>query len=498
MSARADVCLIAEGSYPYITGGVSSWTHQLIRGLPDVRFALVSLVPDLDFAKETRYELPPNVVKRQDIVLFPPEEPAAKPARCSREWTAAVETMHAVRGAKRCPYFAAVERLMREGGYTAAGLLAARATWDLVQAIYTREGRKASFLDYYWTWRAIHAPLFRVMECSLPDAAVYHAVSTGYAGFAGAIARLRTGAGYMLTEHGLYTREREIEIAQADWIYQPPIRGSSFAPRDGFFHDWWRAKYQFLEKLSYQQADRVLTLHGVNARAQIAAGVPPAKLRVVPNGVRVQPFLAARGRDRSRTDHLEVALVGRVVPIKDVLTFLRGVHLARLQAPLSAYVLGPLDEDPAYFEECRALVRLLGLEDVVSFPGKVSVPEWMGRVDLVVSTSISESQPLALLEAMAAGVPIVATNVGACREMLEGREGEDALLGPSGLVVPVVTPAAVAEAIVALSGDPARRAAMGQSGIRRVERFYVEERLLAAYQGLYRELARPLGAAETA
>jgi glycosyltransferase involved in cell wall biosynthesis len=489
VTVPVDVCLIAEGSYPYIIGGVSSWTHQLVCGLPDVRFALVSLVPDKDFTSEQRYAVPDNVVVRQDVVMFPAEGPQVKGAGLSRELISAIEAMHAASLATRCPFFATVEQLLRSGGQTAAGLLAARATWDLIQSIYRKSGRHVSFLDYYWTWRAIHAPLFRLLEAQLPAARVYHPISTGYAGFAGAIAGLRTGAGVVLTEHGLYTREREIEIAQAPWIYEPPARGSAFAPRDGFFHDWWRAKYQFLERLTYDRANCVVHLHGVNAQAQIDAGADPSKIVVVPNGIRIERFIAARERRQSTTRPFEVALVGRVVPVKDVLTFLRAVHLAAHEVPLVAHVLGPTDEDPVYYQECLSLVKLLGLENVVDFPGKVDVATWLARVDLVISTSITESQPLALLEAMAASVPVVATDVGACREMLEGRPGDDALLGASGVVVPVVSPGLVAAALVELSRDPARRQIMGESGVRRVERFYTEERFLAAYRSMYRGLA---------
>lgn len=490
-SPRLDVCLLVEGSYPYITGGVSSWTHQLIKGLPDLRFGLVSIVPDEAFTEVVRYEMPPNVVSHQKIYLFPPSEPAGKGARLGKELRAAIEVMHGATGEARCPFFATVERLMRAGGHTAAGVLAAKASWDLLQTIYRQHHRNVSFLDYYWTWRAIHAPLFRLMEAEYPAAKVYHAVSTGYAGFAGAIAELRgNGPGLLLTEHGLYTREREIEIAQATWIYEPPTRGSAFAPRDGFFHHWWRNQYQFLERMTYSRAARIVTLHGVNAKAQLEAGADPKKIAVVPNGIRTELFEGARGRDRAHDGELAIALVARVVPIKDVLTFLRAVQLIAHEIPVKAFVLGPTDEDPAYLEECMSLVRLLNLDTRVLFTGKVDVSEWLAELDLVISTSISESQPLVLLEAMASGVPVVATDVGACREMLEGRPGEDALLGPSGEVVPVVSPARVADAVVTLARDPARRAAMSASGIRRAERFYSEARFLGSYRSLYQEHAK--------
>jgi glycosyltransferase involved in cell wall biosynthesis len=119
----------------------------------------------------------------------------------------------------------------------------------------------------------------------------------------------------------------------------------------------------------------------------------------------------------------------------------------------------------------------------------VQVDEWLPKLDLHVLTSISESQPLAILEASAFGLPTVSSDVGACREMLEGRPGKDALLGPSGLVTPVASPEATAAAIVTLAGDPRRHAAMALAGRRRVDAFYRIEDFFAAYRRLYGELS---------
>src|SRR3546814_18617729 len=87
-------------------------------------------------------------------------------------------------------------------------------------------------------------------------------------------------------------------------------------------------------------------------------------------------------------------------------------------------ILGPFDEDPGYCQECRDLVAMLGLGETVKFMGQVKLDDWLGRIDAIVLTSISEAQPLVILEAGAAGVPTVATDVGACREMILGPPDE--------------------------------------------------------------------------
>src|SRR5690349_18380844 len=91
----ADICLILEGSYPHVLGGVSSWTHALIKSAPDLSFHLVSVVADQK-PRRVLYELPRNVVACTDLPLdsaFPGRQPNASHARAILELSAALETM---------------------------------------------------------------------------------------------------------------------------------------------------------------------------------------------------------------------------------------------------------------------------------------------------------------------------------------------------------------------------------------------------------------------
>ena len=84
--------------------------------------------------------------------------------------------------------------------------------------------------------------------------------------------------------------------------------------------------------------------------------------------------------------------------------------------------MGPSDEEKEYAKECLELVELLGVEDVI-FTGKVDVTEYLGRMDMTILTSISEGQPLTILESFAAKKPVIATDVGNCRGLIYG-EGD--------------------------------------------------------------------------
>ena len=150
--------------------------------------------------------------------------------------------------------------------------------------------------------------------------------------------------------------------------------------------------------------------------------------------------------------------------------------------------MGPIDEDPGYTAECRALVQSFGLEECVEFTGSVNIVEYLPMVHVVVLTSLSESQPLTLLEAGAAGIPFVATNVGSCREIIEGRSDEQPPLGPGGIVTPVVAPEAIATAVERLLRDHDLRRSYGQTLRQRVRASYTSERAAKAYSDIYRDL----------
>jgi glycosyltransferase involved in cell wall biosynthesis len=102
-------------------------------------------------------------------------------------------------------------------------------------------------------------------------------------------------------------------------------------------------------------------------------------------------------------------------------------------------------------------------------------------------TSISEALPLVLLEGYAAGIPTVSTDVGSCRELVEGAAPEDRALGPSGLIVPIADPEATAEAAIKLLSNPERWKAAQTAAIARVERFYTQKMMYDSYRNIYKD-----------
>lgn len=489
---KADVCLILEGSYPYITGGVSGWAHGLIKEQSHLSFHICSIMPR-DGDLTLRYDLPSNVVGLTTIRLndLPAGADintmlAGRMHRALREPLAKLtsnKTMQLV----DLKTIMDVLRSTRVSLGTQA-LLDREEAWQQLVDLYEKAFPDHSFLDYFWSYRAIAGGVYSTLLAPLPAADIYHAMSTGYAGLMGARAKVETGKPVFVTEHGIYTNERRIEVTAADWLEATSSKALTIDKPRRDLRDMWIDSINNFSRVCYEASDRIITLFAGNQKPQIEDGAPLEKLQVIPNGVDIRRFSAlAHRRQASPT----IGLIGRVVPIKDIKTFIRACGLLRQTAPdMKAFIIGPVDEDEDYFNECANLVQLLGLEGTITFTGQAKVDDYLPMLDVLVLTSISEAQPLVMLEAGAAGIPIVATDVGSCRELIEGTPEETPALGMGGIVTPLASPASTADAIFTLLSDNALYETASNVMRTRVAQYYNEGIQHQAYRTLYAEYLR--------
>jgi glycosyltransferase involved in cell wall biosynthesis len=486
-SGKADVCLIVEGAYPYVAGGVSSWVDWLMRSQSHLSFSVVAISSGREQLRP-RYQRPPNQITQHDLLLHSALSQGRRPSRPER--TRAAQRLVPVLtrflsggGSAELRELVDVVNAPRKE-MSLYDLLESREAFDTVCGMYAALMPQASFLQFYWAWRALCGGLFATLKLELPDARIYHAISTGYAGLLAARAAVETGRPALVTEHGIYTNERRIEILMADWISDTVDKGLNVDDPRMDMRDLWIKAFESYARACYEVCSQVTTLYRDNQGLQVSLGAEPERLKVIANGIDVERFAALdiAGQDERPT----VALIGRVVPIKDIRTFIVAAAVARREVPdIRALVMGPTEEDPAYADECRQLIAELGLKDCVELTGPVRLDEWLPKVHVVVLTSLSEAQPLVLLEAGAAGVPCVATNVGACREIIEGAGDADDLQERGGFITDLVSPEQVADGVCRLLRSSSLRREMGESLRRRVRRHYASTSAQANYAALY-------------
>ncbi len=236
---------------------------------------------------------------------------------------------------------------------------------------------------------------------------------------------------------------------------------------------------------------RAADLHSLSLGEREGVRVPfrfrPRRPLVVHNGVDTEQFQpgppdpALRAELRVGEGTPVVGSVGNLRPVKDYPCLLRAFAVARGRVPTAILALiGDGPERPAL----EALARELGIEGAVRFAGaRNDVPRLLRLFDVFALSSQTEGISLALLEAMAAGLPAVVTAVGGNPEV--AIEGETASLVPAG------NPEKMGEALGSLLADPARRRAWGQAARRRVEAEFSLGRMVKAYEVLYDEIARP-------
>jgi len=183
---RLRVCMVLEGSYPYITGGVSAWVQDIIQGLPDIDFVLLTISPSAN--QDLRYKLPPNIVEHQDIVLGQKVENRAA-LREKKALVDEIRSVHETMFSGQTPDLTEMIRRLPEGYALQDDVVQQQDSWDFIVKMNQKRNPVYPFSDYYWAWQSAHELIFRVLAVSPPDADIYHAISTGFAGRSAARSR---------------------------------------------------------------------------------------------------------------------------------------------------------------------------------------------------------------------------------------------------------------------------------------------------------------------
>jgi glycosyltransferase involved in cell wall biosynthesis len=208
-----------------------------------------------------------------------------------------------------------------------------------------------------------------------------------------------------------------------------------------------------------------------------AAGIPETRIRLIPNGIDAAAYAA--GRPGAAGEPIRrVVCVGHLEPVKGVDVLLRAWARVRGELPDAVLqVVGGGSQAAALDGLCRQL----GIQDGVEFAGDVAdVRPYLARAQLFALPSRAEGMPNALLEAMASGLPCVATRVGACPELIEE--------GVTGYLAEPESPDGLARALLAAMRAPERTGACARAGLALVRGRYSLDGAIASYEELYRQL----------
>ena len=188
-------------------------------------------------------------------------------------------------------------------GLSITSLLNTEAIFAMVERMYQHATPGSSFINYFWSWRALAGGLFSVLLAKLPKARVYHAISTGYAGLAMARATLSTGRPGILTEHGIYNNERRVEIAMATWLSDQLPSSLDIEGGRPDLRNVWIDAFSGYARTCYEACSRITTLYEGNQILQSRDGAPADRLQIIPNGVDYDGYLeGSPGNSPSPTD----------------------------------------------------------------------------------------------------------------------------------------------------------------------------------------------------
>lgn len=463
------ICLILEGCYPYVHGGVSTWMHQYIQEMSEHEFVLwVIGAYERDRGKFV-YELPAAVKEVHEVFL---DAALRVKGEKGRHYRFGKDQVQALKELMDCgkPDWDVLFELYQKEKMNPTGFLMSEAFLEILTQLCVEKYPYMAFADAFHTMRSMLLPVLYLMGQEIPQADLYHSIATGYGGLLGAMGHYVCKKPLIITEHGIYTREREEEIIRAKWVVPS-------------FKQQWIRFFYMLSSLAYDKAARITSLFTNARNIQTDIGAAAGKCLVIENGINYERFMGVPLK--AEDGWVDIGAVVRMAPIKDIKTMIYAFYeLSSRQPKARLHIMGGVD-DEKYAEECYELVRQLEIKNLF-FTGRVDVVKYMEKLDFTILTSISEGQPLSVLESMAAGRPCVTTDVGCCRELLDGRADDD--FGSAGYCVMPMYREGLAEAMEKMCMSRRRRLRMGSAGKHRVEAYYRQETMMAKYRALYEEV----------
>ncbi len=425
---RIRVVLTSEGTYPYVTGGVSTWTHVLIGELPEIDFTLLPIKMN-PFLK-IKFPLPKNVVDMITVPLWGILDPSefTKETAFSVVYKEKIRSRDEISQKKFIPilniiidYIYGIKDDFEYLGdvlvnfhdyfnnYDYHEIFTSQEIWEAYKTkmglIYKDcEDNIPTVLDLVEGLRFLYR-FFITLLAPIKEAEIYHSSAAAFCGLPCILAKKKFGSKFLLTEHGIYIREQYL-FSSRELV---PYRTKEFL----------MGLITLVSKLNYVYADIISPVCDYNKRWEVQWGAKDEQLRTIYNGIDTDVFKPMKRQ--TKDDRPTVVMLARIDQLKDIETYIHTCKLVSKEIPDVMFKLFGNTVDATYYKKCENLVKKLEIENNFSFEGVTNNPAWaFNQGDVVMLTSISEAFPFVVIEAMSCEKIVVSSDVGGTTEVLEG------------------------------------------------------------------------------
>ena len=483
--------LITEGTFPYNGGGVSTWAQTLCNEVTNAEFTLYAI--NANFEHKPKYDLSDNVKQIIQVPLWTPDEPydymsygdAYYKTIGRKEWTSKStitkefipvfsELLHFIYGEQQ--HIKDLDETFHKlwlyfEDYDYKETMRSEPVWEtycniVSSYIISENNPTASLLDLTIGMRWIYRFLIPLAITDVPECDISHVTISGFPIIPALIASYKYGTPIILTEHGVFIRERLLAINSSEYPF--------------FLKNLLIRFSEAIARLSYYKSDRIISVNEFNKKWEILYGAEAGKIQVVYNGVDHELF-----KPLEKPEHLKsiptVVALARVFELKDVITMIKTCKVVSNEIPeVQFLVYGDDKAVPEYTEDCLALVKQLQIEANFKFMGPKPNPHTLFcEGDISILTSISEGFPYTVIESMSCGIPVVATDVGGVKEGLDET---------SGFLCKPKDAEAIGKSVIVLLNDKALRKQMSLNARKRVMDHFTMDKFILAYENAYKDI----------
>ena len=476
------VLIINWDCYPnFATGGVYTWTKTLIDSMPEYEFAVINELSNPN--SNGVYAIPKNVTTVIEVPIFGATRYEEFCKRDGIMQERILKTTKKVIKEKfiplytefiksvlsdRCNTHILTESVIKLHDllvkYDAKKCLEHPLTWDIFIECLNKEPIYSSmtFKEALTAFQLIQRNI-QLFSIQVPKVDVIHCSLAWLPSLVAVYAKKENNCPVIITEHGVAFRE--LLLYYNAYLFDEPSK------------IFWKVFSHNVVRAVYSIADVITPVCEANKNWEKSLGADPSKIKVIYNGVNTSRFKPMQvKRESSRPT---VVTVARVDVFKDIVCLIQAIGYAKMQIPDIQCLIYGTSSDLDYSLRCLKTVKELQLEDNVKFMGGTKEPEKVyNEADIIAISSITEGFPFTIIEAMACGKAVIASDVGGVREALDG----------CGLLVRSRRPHDLAQGMVKLLKDDDLRQQFEEAAIKKVHAEFTLEKCVDSFKKEYENL----------